>query len=231
MKESDLYEPLARKFRKQGYKVQGEVCGCDLVAVKDDEIIVVELKKTFNVKLLYQAVRRLAITARVYVAIFRPEARQKMSYWQMIKSLARRLNLGVFVVDGDSVKVLVEPGPFQSRILARQRQKVLKEMHGRRISENAGGVTRTKLNTAYLENAVHISVLLKKHRKLTAAQLQERGANDKTYNTLYRNVYGWFERRDKGVYGLKPRISARIRKEHPKIWEFYAGLVEKNKPS
>ncbi|MCR9143424.1 MAG: DUF2161 family putative PD-(D/E)XK-type phosphodiesterase [bacterium] len=226
MKESDLYEPIARKFRKAGFKVQGEVCGCDIVAVRNEEIVVVELKKAFNVKLLYQAVRRLGVTPQVYVAIFRPEARQKMSFWQMIKSLARRLNLGVFVVDGDKISTLVEPAPFQSRPSTKQRQKVLKEFHGRKISENAGGVTGTKLNTAYLENAIHIAVLLKKHRKLTTARLQEFGTNDKTYNTLYRNVYGWFMRKDKGVYGLKPRISLQIRKQHQQIWDFYSKLVE-----
>lgn len=226
MKESDLYEPLALRFQKQGYKVQGEVCGCDIVAVKGDDIIVVELKKVFNVKLLYQAVRRLAITPTVYIAIFRPEAKQKMSFWQMIKSLARRLNIGVFVLDGETINVLVEPAPFSARPAAKQRQKVLKEFHGRKISENAGGVTGTKLNTAYLENAIYISVLLKKHRQLTAAQLQEFGTNEKTYNTLYRNVYGWFARKDKGVYALKPRVSVQIKKKHPKIWEYYSNLVE-----
>lgn len=227
VKETDLFDPLARHFIKQGYRVQGEVCGCDLMAVKGDEIVIVELKKAFNVKLLYQAVRRLTITPHVYVAFFRPETRQKMSFWQMVKSLARRLTIGVFVIDSKQheIQVLVEPAPFASRRVTKQRQRVLKEFHGRKISENAGGVTGVKLNTAYLENAVHISVILKKHKQLTAARLQELGTNDKTHTTLYRNVYGWFERKGNGVYALKPRISAKIKKEHPKIWDYYSNSV------
>lgn len=228
MKEVDLYPPLARHFEKQGFRVQGEVCGCDLVAVKaDDSIVIVELKLNFNVKLLYQAVRRLAITPEVYIAFPRPKARQKMSFWQMVKSLARRLNLGVFILKDGQIQVLVEPSSFQARGSAKQRAKVLKEFRGRRISENQGGVSGTKLGTAYLESAVLIAVLLQKHRKLTAAQLRELGASDKAHAILYRNHYGWFERKDvaagkKGVYGLKARMSVQIKKEHGKVWEYYA---------
>ncbi len=239
MKESDLYPPIARLFEDQGFRVQGEVCGCDLVAVrdqdnaKDPEIAIVELKQSFNVKLLYQAVRRLGVTPRVYVAFFRPQTRQKMSYWQMVKSLARRLHLGVLIVKAQEVQILIEPGPFQGKTSNKQKRKVLNEFHGRRVSKNQGGVTRTKINTAYLENAVYISVLLQKHRRLTAVQLRALGTADKTHAILYRNVYGWFERKadaGKGVYGLKSRQAAKIKKAHPEIWTYYEKLAKKSSP-
>jgi len=226
LSEADLYPITARYFAAQGFEVKGEVCGCDLVAVKDDTIIVAELKKTFNIKLLYQSVRRLAITDQVYAVIPKPQGPQKMSFWQMIKSLARRLNIGLLVIDGDEVMVIAEPGEFTGRVLARHKNKVLKEFHGRRVSENTGGVTGVKLKTAYLESAIHISVLLKKHKAMQPAQLVKVGASANTQQILYNNHYGWFEKSARGLYKLKPGKARAIAKENPTIWEYYEKLVD-----
>lgn len=221
MKESDLFPPLEAYLVAQGYRVQGEVCGCDLVALRGEDLLVVEMKVAFNVKLLYQAVRRLAITPAVYVAFPRPAARQKMSFWQMVKSLARRLEIGVLLVEGGRVNELVAPAAFTGRASARKKDQVLKEFHGRRASKNVGGVTREKINTAYLENAVNIGVLLERAGKLNAKTLREMGTNEKTYAVLYHNHYGWFERESQGYYRLKRGKAGEIRKAHPEIWSFY----------
>lgn len=224
--EADLYPVAARYFAAQGFQVKGEVCGCDLVAVKDDTIIVAELKKTFNIKLLYQSVRRLAITDQVYAVIPKPKGRQKISFWQMIKSLARRLNIGLLVIDRGQVIVIAKPGDFTRRVLARQKNKVLNEFHGRRVSENIGGVTGVKLKTAYLESAIHISVLLKKHRAMQPAQLVKVGASANARQILYNNHYGWFEKSARGLYKLKSGKARAIAKENPTIWEYYEKLVD-----
>ncbi|GAB4427156.1 MAG: DUF2161 domain-containing phosphodiesterase [Turneriella sp.] len=226
--EADLYPIAARYFESRGFAVKGEVCGCDLVAVKDDTIIVAELKKTFNIKLLYQSVRRLAITDQVYAVIPKPRGRQKMSFWQMIKSLARRLNIGLLVIDGDKVMVIAEPGDFTSRVLARHRNKVLKEFYGRRVSENTGGVTGVKLQTAYLESAIHISVLLKKHKAMQPAELVQVGAAPNARQILYHNHYGWFEKSARGLYKLKAGKARVIARENPTIWQYYEELVERS---
>lgn len=237
LKEEDLYYYLETYFESQGYKVQGEVCGCDLVALRDDDLIIVELKKAFNVKLLYQGVRRLAATKKVYIAFFKPQARQKMSFWTMVKSLARRLQLGVIVVepgtqvkdknsDNSLIKVLVEPSPFLARPAALLRKKILKEFNGRKISKNAGGVQGQKINTAYLESAVQIATLLYKASQMTAVELKSLGAPENAYNILYNNHYGWFEKKEKGYYGLKKNASREIQKKHPEIWNYYRGVVK-----
>ncbi len=219
--ESDLYPPVEKYFAAQGYSVKGEVLGCDLVAVKGDSIIVAELKLTFNIKLIYQAVRRLAITPNVYAVILKPKGRQKMSFWQMIKSLCRRLNIGMLLIDKGEVVSFVEPAPFAGKVNGRQKAKVLKEFNGRRVSQNIGGVTGKKLETAYLETAIHISVLLKKHKKLKPADLVELGCSEKAGQILYYNYYGWFEKTARGVYKLKTGKARVIAKENPRIWEFY----------
>ena len=222
--EADLYPVVESFFTAQGYTVKGEVCGCDLVAVKGDTIIVAELKLTFNIKLLYQAVRRLMITDKVYAVIFKPKTRQKMSYWQMMKSLSRRLNVGLLVVDGDKVISIAEPGPFAGKILPRQKNKILREFEGRKVSKNTGGITGKKLQTAYLESAIHISVLLKKHKELKTTELVEMGASEKSSKILYHNHYGWFQKTGRGQYRLKAGVSRMIAAQNPEIWSYYEKL-------
>jgi hypothetical protein len=222
--EADLYPVVESFFSAQGYTVKGEVCGCDLVAVKGDDIVVAELKLTFNIKLLYQAVRRLMITDKVYAVIFKPKTRQKMSYWQMMKSLSRRLNIGLLVIDGDKILTIAEPGKFAGKILPRHKNKILREFNGRKISKNTGGVTRQKLQTAYLESAIHISVLLKKHKELKTTELVEMGASEKAAKILYHNHYGWFQKTGRGQYRLKSGASRTIAAENPEIWGYYEKL-------
>ena len=59
LKETDLYEPLKSYLENQNYEISSEVNNCDMVARRDEEIIIVELKTRFSLDLVYQAVRRL----------------------------------------------------------------------------------------------------------------------------------------------------------------------------
>jgi hypothetical protein len=65
--ETALYLPVKRFLEKLGFTVKGEVGGCDLVALSagDPPIVVIgELKLSFNLELLLQAVDRAARAAR-----------------------------------------------------------------------------------------------------------------------------------------------------------------------
>ena len=68
-KETDLYEPVRAFLEEEGYQVQAEVKGCDIAAVKDGQMVIVELKKAFNLKLVYQGMERQSLTEHVFVAI------------------------------------------------------------------------------------------------------------------------------------------------------------------
>ena len=69
MKESDLYLPLKRFLESQHYEVKGEVQDCDVLAVRGREApVVVELKLSLNLEVILQAVERLALTSKVYIA-------------------------------------------------------------------------------------------------------------------------------------------------------------------
>ena len=75
--ETDLYEPIRRFLEEEGYEVQAEVKDCDIAARKDGRLVVVELKRNFQLKLVYQAMERQRLTEYVYVAIPRPKKGQR----------------------------------------------------------------------------------------------------------------------------------------------------------
>ena len=66
-----------------------------------------------------------------------------------------------------------------------------------------GGSTRRKLVTAYRENALQIACYLDAMGPLSPKELRELGTGPKTQSILYSDFYGWFERVDRGLYGLK----------------------------
>lgn len=67
--EEDLYAPIRDYLTGEGYTVKGEVKHCDVMAVKYDEMLVVEMKKTLNLDVILQAAIRQRLTDRVYIAV------------------------------------------------------------------------------------------------------------------------------------------------------------------
>jgi hypothetical protein len=70
--ETSLYQPVKRYLETLGFTVKGEVCGCDLVAVRGDEppiVVIGELKLSFSLDLVLQAVDRAAACDEVWLAV------------------------------------------------------------------------------------------------------------------------------------------------------------------
>lgn len=71
-READLFPIIKKSFKEQGYTVFAEVAcmyrGVDMVAIKDDEHIAIELKTAFNDHLLRQASWNLNHFDKSYVA-------------------------------------------------------------------------------------------------------------------------------------------------------------------
>jgi hypothetical protein len=205
--ETDLAGPLYEHLAAQGYTVRSEVKDCDIAAIRGDDLLVIELKKTLNVALLVQAVRRQRLTDSVYVAIPRPS--NKWKWWKEsrgVQHLLRRLELGLILVSLEKgkppVEVIFHPLPFARRKRAPSRRAVLEEIARRSADYNRAGSTRTRLATAYRENAIHIACCLLTGGRRSPAGLRALGTGERTLGILRLNPYGWFERVDRGLYGI-----------------------------
>jgi len=202
MLETELYPPVKEYLQEHGYEVQAEVKHCDIVATKDDELIVVELKTSANLTLLVQATERQTISDSVYVAI--PEPTKKNRNWRGIKRVIKRLELGLLVVNlsplGCSVTKHFDPLPPQRRKIKRKQRAVIQEVADRTGDYNIGGSSKQKLITAYKENAILIACCLRHLGPCSPKKLRSLGTGEKTTSILSHNHYGWFQRIERGVY-------------------------------
>jgi hypothetical protein len=69
--ETSLYAPVKRFLESLGAQVKGEVGGCDLVALRGDDppvVVICELKMSFNLELVLQAVDRACACDEVWLA-------------------------------------------------------------------------------------------------------------------------------------------------------------------
>lgn len=208
--ESDLFKPIYDFFYMLGYEVHGEVNGCDITASKNDELIVIELKKSLNIDLLIQAAKRQRLTEHVYMAIPRSSCKMYTKKWKDICFLVRRLELGLMTVsftdEFPKVDVIINPSAFDRQksmqVAKKKTKKLLLEIEGRHGNYNLGGSTGKKLMTSYKENSIQIACYLKKYGQLSPRKLRELGTGKKTLSILSKNFYGWFERTKKGIYTL-----------------------------
>ena len=69
--ETTLYLPIKGFLEAAGYSVKGEISSCDLVGLSPDEppvVVICELKLSFNLELILQAVDRAAASDEVWIA-------------------------------------------------------------------------------------------------------------------------------------------------------------------
>jgi len=203
MKESDMYSPIKKMLTNQGYTVRGEVKGCDIVALKDEAMIVVEMKLSANLTLIYQAMARQAATDWVFIAIPRPRNVRRGTF-PKLKKLVKQLNLGLIIVALDSpikfAEIIILPEGKDSK-RNKKATALKREVRGRTI-DTTGGTTGAKVNTAYRERCIRIACLLEARGEMTAKELTALGCENDTHRILYTNAIGWFSRTGKGVYGL-----------------------------
>ncbi len=95
--EIDLFRPISDFLVEQGYTVRSEVKDCDIAAIKEEELVIVELKRNLSVDLLAQAVKRQKSADIVYMAIPKPKKLTANSKWKDIIHLVKRLELGLIL--------------------------------------------------------------------------------------------------------------------------------------
>ncbi|MBO2521283.1 MAG: DUF2161 family putative PD-(D/E)XK-type phosphodiesterase [Clostridia bacterium] len=209
LRESRLYQPVKEFWAAQGYTVRGEVEGCDLVACRGEDVVVVELKGSMNLSLILQGLNRKAITDRVYLAVPTPKGRRR-THWDRVVRLCRTLGLGLLFVslgrEGRGwVQVACEPGTPRSpavRKRSSRRSRVLAEFETRSGDFNVGGSAGRPLVTAYREEALRIAGFLAARGPSAVREIRAACASARAGSILQRNYYGWFERLSRGVYGL-----------------------------
>jgi hypothetical protein len=113
-KRPALYPAVKRFLEAAGFAVKGEVCGCDIVAVRAGELpllAIVEMKRGPNLDLLLQAVDRMRPADEVWVAV--PMTRRGRDRDPRVRRLCGLIGLGLMAVDTahDRVEVLAEPRP------------------------------------------------------------------------------------------------------------------------
>ena len=199
--ESDLYAPVKALLEGQGYVVKGEVRGCDVVAVRGGEPpVIVELKRAFGLGLVLQGVDRLAVSDRVYLAVGQWPKRMRN-----VKKLCRRLGLGLMVVVAARADIVLDPVPYRPRLNKRKTGRLLGE-HARRVGDpNRGGsTTRVPMMTAYRQEALRCAELLASNGPMKLAALRLAADAPRAATILQQDVYGWFERVERGVYTVSP---------------------------
>jgi hypothetical protein len=201
--ETALYLPVKRFLEKLGFTVKGEVGGCDLVALSGDDppvVVIGELKLTFNLELILQAVDRAGACDEVWLAAklsARGKGRESDARY---RNLCRRLGFGMLAVTntGD-VEVIVRPATTAPRRDPKKRSRLVSEHQRRKGDPAMGGSTRAPIMTAYRQQALACASALsggpQRVRDLRT-RIPDAG------KILLHNVYGWFDRAERGIYLL-----------------------------
>ncbi|EEF22023.1 conserved hypothetical protein, partial [Ricinus communis] len=186
-----------------GYAVKGEIGGCDLVGVTDGEppvVVICELKMTFNLELILQAVDRAAASDEVWIAARVSKKGKGREGDRRFRDLCRRLGFGMLAVsDNDVVDIVVSPIAPMPRKNTRRRSRLVEEHRRRKGDPALGGSTRKPIMTAYRQQALACAAAIENG---VQRPKDMREAAPKAPQILRDNVYGWFERIDRGIYAL-----------------------------
>lgn len=220
-REEDLYAPVKAFLEDQGYKVKSEVRSCDLVARRGGEPpVIVELKTSFTLALVLQGLDRLALSDDVYLAVAVAAKPSPSSLWRRrrrgILRLCRRLGLGLLAVHEPTarkpalVEPLLDPLPYRPRPDRRRQGLLLKEFAHRVGDPNIGGMTRRPIVTAYRQAALGCAAHLGTHGPTKASVVAAATGVTQAASIMRRDVYGWFQRIERGVYALSPKGGAAL---------------------
>ena len=230
--ESELFMPVKVLFENMGYQVNAEVKDCDVTAVKDDELIIVELKKNLSVTLLAQGLKRQKTGAITYVAVPKPKKYSPKTFRDTLYVI-KKLELGLIFVNlkgaHSYAEIIYEPKPFVPVHKDRAKfRKIINEIDGRSIDTNIGGVTGRKIATAYTEKCIHIACILDMYGDISPKQVRDLGGDEKSYNILKMNAYGWFQHVDKGINGITTE-GRKALLDYPELEQYYTEKLLREK--
>ena len=201
--ETTLYLPVKRFLENLGFAVKGEIGGCDLVGLKGDDppvVVICELKLSFNLELLMQAVDRAGACDEVWLAAklsARGKGRENDARY---RNLCRRLGFGMLAVtNSGDIEVIVRPPTTAPRRNPKKRSRLVSEHQRRKGDPVLGGSTRAPIMTAYRQQALACAFAMTDGPRRVRDLKPEIPDAPKI---LQGNVYGWFDRAERGVYVL-----------------------------
>lgn len=201
--ETALYRPVKAFLEQAGYAVKGEIAGCDVVGLREGEppvVVVCELKLTFNLELILQAVDRASVADEVWIAARISARGRGREADKRYRDLCRRLGIGMLSIsEAGHVDVLVSAVSPMPRSNPKRRTRLLREHRGRSGDPALGGSTKVPILTAYRQQALALAAAL------ATGPLRPRDLTPLAATAgqiLRSNHYGWFERIDRGLYGL-----------------------------
>lgn len=208
--EASLYPPVKRFLETLGFSVKGEIGGCDLVGVRgaDSVVVIGELKLRFNLELVLQGVDRAAACDEVWLAVRAASGRNRREADSRVRKLCRLLGFGLLAVTAaGTVEVLVPAGPWRPRRDPRRRSRLVEEHRRRQGDPACGGTHPAPIMTAYRQQALACAAAL--------SDAPGRPRDLKAHipdapKILLHNVYGWFERMQRGVYALSDQGRAAL---------------------
>ncbi len=201
--ETSLYLPVKAFIEAAGYEVKGEIGDCDVVGLSPGDptvVVVCELKLSFNLELILQAVDRAAMADEVWIAARVSATGRGREADKRYRDLCRRMGIGMLgVSDRGHVSIIVSAVAPMPRTNPKRRSRLVREHQRRRGDPTLGGSTRTPIMTAYRQQAMLCA------EALSAGPLRPRDMRERAPDAgkiLLSNVYGWFERVKPGVYQL-----------------------------
>jgi hypothetical protein len=201
--ETSLYLPVKAFLEKAGYVVKGEIGSCDVVGLIEREppvVVVCELKLSFNLELILQAVDRAAISDEVWIAARVSAKGRGREADKRYRDLCRRMGIGMLgVADSGEVSVIVSSVSPMPRTNPKRRTRLVKEHRRRQGDPVLGGGSRAPIMTAYRQQALVCAALLQQG---LVRPRDMKSVAPQAGRILLDNVYGWFERQGTGVYAL-----------------------------
>lgn len=227
-----MYEPLKLYLEKQGYSVSSEVKNCDMVACKDDEMVLIELKVRFSLDLVYQLMERMEMADSVYAAVAVAPGKREIPRLGNVKALLRRLGVGLvlvrFLKSKTRIEVALHPGDYSEKRQHKRRLAILREIDARYAEFNkAGSATSDARFSAYRQRALYLAWQLKKLGPSSPSQLKKSGGPSQSQEILAANFYGWFEKIKRGVYGLSEAGQVALKNYKKQLTEIVKAAEEK----
>lgn len=204
--EKQLYPIIKNYLAAEGYTIRSEVHGCDVMAVKGDVTVIVELKLAFNLKLVFQVLNRQTLCNNVYIALPEYAIDNRSKRKVEILNLMKRLGIGVFSIgnrlSGKTIEVLhnidIATGNTE--------QALLNEFNSRSFDLNTGGIVKEKLVTAYREQAIAVATYLQNEGVMRAADVKKATGIERAPSIMSLNHYQWFKRVKRGHYTISDKF-------------------------